>query len=443
MTDDRTPFGGDDLTDLEERLRAAFAQEVRDLEPGDQLDDIRAEVDAAERVAGRPRWLAPVGAAAAVAAIAVVAWTGLRPGTTPPAPVAPSPVSTTVSALPSPSPSAPTGTSTTAPPTATIPAPPSTATIPAPPSTATIPAPPSTATIPAPPSTATVPAPPSTATIPAPPSTATIPAPPPTATIPAPPSTATTAAPSAMKSFAVPAYFVMPYGKTSFGLVREYIGTQLPVGADAVTQATAALGVSLNAQPYTNTDGYLQLWPSGTSAEVTMTANEIQVVLSGPGVAGLAAEQQRIAVQQVVWAVTAGVQKDVPVRISVAGGGNIFETMPANVYKRPADAQSYQDLAPIWVDNPSRRQVLPAGAPVVVKGQACTFEAGYQWELKRGAALAKKGFGTVPAGACPVRGEYSIDLGKLPAGNYSIRVFASSAEDGSVHAQKVVSFSVT
>ncbi len=443
MTDDRTPFGGDDLTDLEERLRAAFAQEVRDLEPGDQLDDIRAEVDAAERVAGRPRWLAPVGAAAAVAAIAVVAWTGLRPGTTPPAPVAPSPVSTTVSALPSPSPSAPTGTSTTAPPTATIPAPPSTATIPAPPSTATIPASPSTATIPAPPSTATVPAPPSTATIPAPPSTATIPAPPPTATIPAPPSTATTAAPSAMKSFAVPAYFVMPYGKTSFGLVREYIGTQLPVGADAVTQATAALGVSLNAQPYTNTDGYLQLWPSGTSAEVTMTANEIQVVLSGPGVAGLAAEQQRIAVQQVVWAVTAGVQKDVPVRISVAGGGNIFETMPANVYKRPADAQSYQDLAPIWVDTPSRRQVLPAGAPVVVKGQACTFEAGYQWELKRGAALAKKGFGTVPAGACPVRGEYSIDLGKLPAGNYSIRVFASSAEDGSVHAQKVVSFSVT
>ncbi len=407
MTDDRTPFGGDDLTDLEERLRAAFAQEVRDLEPGDQLDDIRAEVDAGERGAGRPRWWAPVGAAAAVAAIAVVAWMGLRPGTTPPAPVAPSPVSTTVSALPSPSPSAPTGTSTTAPPTATIPVPPSTATIPAPPPTATIPVPPSTATIPAP------------------------------------PPTATTAAPSAMKSFAVPAYFVMPYGKTSFGLVREYIGTQLPVGADAVTQATAALGVSLNAQPYTNTDGYLQLWPSGTSAEVTMTANEIQVVLSGPGVAGLAAEQQRIAVQQVVWAVTAGVQKDVPVRISVAGGGNIFETMPANVYKRPADAQSYQDLAPIWVDTPSRRQVLPAGAPVVVKGQACTFEAGYQWELKRGAALAKKGFGTVPAGACPVRGEYSIDLGKLPAGNYSIRVFASSAEDGSVHAQKVVSFSVT
>ena len=443
MTDDRTPFGGDDLTDLEERLRFAFAQEVRDLEPGDQLDDIRAEVDAGERGAGRPRWWAPVGAAAAVAAIAVVAWMGLRPGTTPPAPVAPSPVSTTVSALPSPSSSAPTRTSTTAPPSTPNAALPSTATSPAPPPTATVPAPPSTATVPVPPSTATVPAPPPTATVPVPPSTATVPVPPSPPTVPVPPSTATTAAPSAMKSFAVPAYFVMPYGKTSFGLVREYIGTQLPVGADAVTQATAALGVSLNAQPYTNTDGYLQLWPSGTSAEVTMTANEIQVVLSGPGVAGLAAEQQRIAVQQVVWAVTAGVQKDVPVRISVASGGNIFETMPANVYKRPADAQSYQDLAPIWVDTPSRRQDLPAGAPVVVKGQACTFEAGYQWELKRGTALAKKGFGTVPAGACPVRGEYSIDLGKLPAGNYSIRVFASSAEDGSVHAQKVVSFSVT
>ncbi len=408
MSNDRTPFGGDDFTDIEERLRVALAQEVRGMEPGDRLDDIRAEVGAGGHGAGRPRWLAPFAAAAAVAAITVVAWIGLRPGTTPPVPVAPSTASATA-----------TGPVTSSAPTSTS----SVTTSSAPPSSATPPAPPSPATSPAPPSSATSPAPPSSATSPAPSSSATSPAPPLT------------------KPFAAPAYFVMPYGTNSLGLVREYIGTQLPVGADPAAQGTAALSVSLNAQPYTNTDGYLQLWPSGTSAKVSLTPNEIQVVLTGPGVTGLAAEQQRIAVQQVVWAVTAGVQKNVPVRISVAGGGKIFETVPAGVYQRPADAQAYQDLAPIWVDTPSRDQVLSAGAPVVVKGQACAFEANVQWELKRGNTVVNKGNTTASSG-CPQQGSWSVDLGTLPVGAYTFRAFELSAADGSLRAQKVVSFSV-
>jgi hypothetical protein len=237
----------------------------------------------------------------------------------------------------------------------------------------------------------------------------------------------------------VPAYFVQPYGKGGFGLVREYIGAQVPV--DPVGGGTAALNVSLNAQPYTNTDGYLQPWPSGTTGTVTMSSNEIQVLLSGPGIKGLAPEQQRIAVQQVVWAVTAGLQKNLPVRISVAAGGNIFETMPANVYKRPAAGLAYRDLAPIWVDSPSRDQVLLAGSPVVAKGQACTFEATVQWELKRGTSVVKADH-TMASSGCPQQGSWSVDLGALPAGSYTFRAFELSARDGSLRAQKVVSFSV-
>jgi len=383
MSGDRTPFGGEDFADIEERLRVALAQEAHDVEPGDRLDDIRAEVGAGARGAGRPRWLGPVGAAAAVAAIAVVAWLGLRPGTAPLTPVAPN----TATALPS----------TSSVPTATTTVPTATSTVP----TRTT----SVTTSPAPPSSANPPAPPATT------------------------------------SFALPAYFVQSYAKDHFGLVREYIGTQLPVGADAAAQGAAALNVSLNAQPYTNTDGYLQLWPSGTTAKVTVTVDDIQVVLSAPGVTGLAPEQQRIAVQQVVWAVTAGVQKNLPVRISVASGANIFDTMPPNVYKRPAADTAFMDLAPIWVDSPSRDQVLPAGALVIAKGQACTFEANVQWELKQGAKVVRSGHTTASSG-CPTQGSWSVDLGTPTAGTYTFRAFELRAADGSVRAQKVVSFSV-
>ncbi len=418
MSGDRTPFGGEDFADIEERLRVALAQEAHDVEPGDRLDDIRAEVGAGARGAGRPRWLGPVGAAAAVAAIAVVAWLGLRPGTAPLTPVAPN----TATALPSTS-SVPTATTTV--PTATTTVPTATTTVPT--ATSTVPTP--TTTVP----TATTTVPTATSTVPTRTTSVT--------TSPAPPSSANPPAPPATTSFALPAYFVQSYAKDHFGLVREYIGTQLPVGADAAAQGAAALNVSLNAQPYTNTDGYLQLWPSGTTAKVTVTVDDIQVVLSAPGVTGLAPEQQRIAVQQVVWAVTAGVQKNLPVRISVASGANIFDTMPPNVYKRPAADTAFMDLAPIWVDSPSRDQVLPAGALVIAKGQACTFEANVQWELKQGAKVVRSGHTTASSG-CPTQGSWSVDLGTPTAGTYTFRAFELSAADGSVRAQKVVSFSV-
>lgn len=240
----------------------------------------------------------------------------------------------------------------------------------------------------------------------------------------------------------MPVYFVGPYGNQKWGLVREFLTANLPAGADPAAKATAALNLALNAQPYTNTDGYLQPWPAGSSAQqVVVRPSEIEVVLSGPGVKGLTPEQQRVSVQQVVWTATAAVQQNLPVRISVAGGGPIFETMPPSVYKRPATTESYRDLAPIWVDTPSRDQVLPAGSPVVVKGQACTFEANVLWELRQGTTVVKKGNTTASSG-CPTQGSYSVDLGVLQPGAYQFRAFELSAKDGSLSAEKVVSFTV-
>ncbi len=363
MSNDRTPSSPDDFGDLEERLRVALTQEARDMEPHDRLDDIRSDVNAGASSGGRPRWLAPVGAAAAVAAIAAAAWIGLRPGSS--APV----VAATGSSSASVSPSSAASSATTA-------------------------------------------------------------------------TTSATTTPAPGPTQAVPAYFVSPYGSGKVGLVREFLPAPLQPGADVTAKVTAALNTALNAQPYVGTDGYLQPWPAGTTAStVGVSPAEITVELSAAGLPGLTPDQQRVSVQQVVWTATAAAGSNVPVRISVAGGGKIFDTMAANTYQRPASDQAYTDLAPVWVDNPSRGQVLPASAPVVVTGQACTFEANVVWELKQGGAVVKQG-NTTASIACPTQGSWSVDLGTLPAGDYTFRAFQVSQKDGSVDGQKVVSFSV-
>ncbi len=371
MSDERFGSGGNDFGDfgdLEERLRIALAQEARDIEPGDRLDDIRAEVDAAAR-GGRPAWLYPVAAAAAVAAIAVAAWIGLRP----PAPSVPA-GTTTSSVAVSRAPSSPSSSASTAPSSSAAPS--------------------------------------------------------------------TTEVPPSGTAQAVPAYFVAPYGEGKWGLVREFLSAALPAGATPEARATAALGLSLDARPYAGTDGYLQPWPAGTTVSSVVTrAGEIQVVLRGPGSTGLTAEQQRVSVQQVVWTVTAAMQQNLPVRVSVRGDGPIFETMPAGVYKRPPADTAYTDLAPVWVDSPSRGQVLPAAKPVLVQGQACVFEATVSWELTQGATVVRKGFTTASSG-CPLQGSWAVALGRLAPGDYQFRAFERSAKDGSVAAQKRVSFTV-
>ena len=101
----------------------------------------------------------------------------------------------------------------------------------------------------------------------------------------------------------------------------------------------------------------------------------------------------------------------------------------------------WRDLAPIWVVSPTRDEVPPRSKPVVVKGQATVFEATLAWQLTRGGASVRSGSAMASVGA-PERGDYSIDLGRLPAGEYTISVTEPSAKDGSVAAQATRSFTV-
>ncbi len=259
-----------------------------------------------------------------------------------------------------------------------------------------------------------------------------------------PSSTSTTTAPPAARTVSVPAYFVGPVGdaKPTYKLFREFVpATVTGTGDDATVQA--ALAAAINAQPFTNTDGYLIPWSGTQVTDVSVAPQLITITLSNAGPQGFGKEVERLAVQELVWTAQAAVGKGtIPVRFAVADGSDaLYGAFPTSkTYNRPPTDRSWEDLAPIWVTSPSRGQVLPAAKPVTVTGQATVFEATVQWQLSGAARRSGHAMATIGA---PGRGTYSIPLGTLAPGSYTIRVFEPSAKgDGSLVADKSVSFTV-
>jgi hypothetical protein len=255
----------------------------------------------------------------------------------------------------------------------------------------------------------------------------------------------TTSAPSATEAVSLPVYFVGPVGgdTTKYRLFREFLRATIPVGGGAANRVEAALGLAMNAQPFSNTDGYLQPWSGTRVTTASVTPEAIEVELSGPGAGGFDAETQRLAVQEIVWTAQAASQTSLLVRIRVADGSTtLFGSISTDQdFTRPPSDRLYEDVAPIWVTAPTRDQVLPAAKPVVVKGLAIVFEATVNWQLDRGTTQVSTGHATASIGA-PMQGAYSFSLGRLAAGDYTIRVRELSAQDGSVSAEKAVSFTV-
>jgi hypothetical protein len=255
-----------------------------------------------------------------------------------------------------------------------------------------------------------------------------------------------TGGPVATQPVSLPVYFVGPIGdsRNTVRLFREFIRDDVPTPVSDEAKAKAALALAMNAQPYSNTDGYLQPWSGTQVTSVTVTPDAITVGLSGPGAQGFDAETQRLAVQELVWTAQAAVGKGtIPVWFQLADGGTaLFGQLPVSQsYNRPPSDQYFTDLAPIWITSPARGAVLPAATPVTVTGQAIVFEANVAWQLKRGSTVVGSGNTTASIGA-PMQGTYSFSVGRLDPGTYSVRVYELSAADGSVAAEKVVSFTV-
>lgn len=246
----------------------------------------------------------------------------------------------------------------------------------------------------------------------------------------------------------LPVYFLGPIGdaKGTARLFREFLPAKLPAQASYADRAKAALTLALDAQPFSNTDGYLQPWSGESITSVEYAPEVIRVDLATPGnpSAVVGAENTRLAVQQLVWTAQAAIGKgNIPVRFTVQGQpARLFGSISTEQdFTRPAASESWRDLAPIWVTAPARDATLPAGSPVVAKGEATVFEANVSWELRKDTMALRSGTAMASIGA-PERGSYSIPLGRLSPGRYTLRVWEVSAKDGAVSAEDTVTFSV-
>lgn len=244
-------------------------------------------------------------------------------------------------------------------------------------------------------------------------------------------------------SWAMPVYEVVTGTSTLPWLLnRAFVAVPDPGDREARAQAaiTALLsGTTAEGTPISVYNAQ-HPWVAGTTAKVVVTDTQIGIVLSQPGATGLSTDKQRIAVQSLVWTATAAAQLTVPVRVEVAGGQGAFASKPAGSYARPDPSASYTDLVPIWVDAPTPGAALKS--PVTVTGQACVFEAQFAWELLQGTTKVASGNTTASIG-CPDYGTYSIPLGTLAPGSYTIRAYDVSMKDGSIAYETRVPFTVS
>ena len=405
MNTDPTPLDPDEaarraaaLRETEASLRRSLGAEAGRIEPDDRLASILTEAHVETVGHGTRRWLAPAAAAAAALLLAGTVWAVNRPtGTTP---VGGPTVATVATGTSSVSPTTPGTTPAT--------------------------------------TTGTSPPPSSAPTAGPAPTTVTVgPTGPPTAA----PTTGT--APPVTTTVTVPVYYLGPVvaGSERLRLFREFVPTAVPAPVTPGGKALAALRLALGSTGAAATTGYASPWIAADPRSVTVGDGRITVALSR-GLSTTPAGGAELAIQQIVWTVQAAVgQGALPVRITVPGDGELAPGLSSTrTWNRPTDPVEVASiLAPVWVDEPFRGEVVTAGRPLTVKGVASTFEATVEWELLRDGAVVDEGFTTATIGA-PGRGTYSFETEALTPGAHVLRVFESSAKDGSVAAEQRVPF---
>jgi len=239
--------------------------------------------------------------------------------------------------------------------------------------------------------------------------------------------------PPATTVAAVPVYYVGPVvaGGDRFRLFREFVPARVTAPATREGKALAALRLAAGAPP--EGSSYSSPWSGVTVESVTLGSDAITVRLSS----GTTSDTP-LAAEQLGWTAQAALGAALPVRFELAdGGGEVSPGHPvSSSFTRPTDPIAVLDhVAPVWVDEPARGSVVKAGSPLTVKGIASTFEANVEWELLRDGRRVDQGF-TTASEAAPARGAYRFTTNQpLQSGAYVVRVFESSANDGSTVAE--------
>jgi hypothetical protein len=239
----------------------------------------------------------------------------------------------------------------------------------------------------------------------------------PTPSTPSTPSASGTAAPSATGP-KLPVYW-LGASKTRLWLYREFVPTSAVAPAD---RATAALTAMLSGPPAD--PDYSTPW-HGSPVTVQVGDHEITVNLTAAAFANpdVNAERARLAVQQLVYTVTAATQQSVPVRILVDGRSG-YEAWGRLRLGEPVSRDS-SAVASIWVTDPQQGQRV--GSPVTVDGVGSAFEGTLAWEVTSAGGQVVDS-GTTQGGA-QTPAPFSFTL-RLPPGTYTLTVWSPDESSG-------------
>lgn len=250
-------------------------------------------------------------------------------------------------------------------------------------------------------------------------------------------SSSAASSPAVERTVAVPVYWLGPE-RSTFRLFREFEAVPASQASDPGGKAQAAASLALSGTPAD--PSYFSPWATGSAATVTLTGSGIDVELNAAAAGTeMSTQTANIALAQLVWTVTAAAGENVPVTFSVAGGGPLASGVSLAQPFTRADP-SYTVLAAIWVVSPQQGETV--SSPVTVTGEATVYEATVQWQLSQDGTVLRSGVTTASAGG-PARGDWTVDLGDLPAGTYTFRAYADSpAGNGTLQGQDTKQFTV-
>lgn len=238
-----------------------------------------------------------------------------------------------------------------------------------------------------------------------------------------PSATPTTAAPTPTGTSARPVYWLRDTDPAGPRLYREFVARPETDGP-----ARDALEVMLAGAP-TDPD-YTSLWPQGTQVLSVVRDGDLATVdLSREALDGQAgAEFEAMSVQQLVHTVTAA-EPEIA-RVALRFGGQTEESLWGHVtVSEPITrAPAVETLGPVWILTPTEGGTIARGAEF--GGEATVFEATVSWEWEQDGAVVAEGFSTATEGG-PGRGSWTATV-DVPPGEYVLRAFESSAQDGRV-----------
>jgi hypothetical protein len=215
----------------------------------------------------------------------------------------------------------------------------------------------------------------------------------------------------------VPVYAIRLNGSDG-RLVREF--RTVPARGDRAASAVAALALAPVDPDYTT------FWRRPSRVDVDVLADRIVVDLSHDAFGNTnigTAVLPAVAIQQLVWTVTAATGKNLPVSVLVDGRTGYLAW--DSVRLGSPMQREIAHRAPVWVDSPADRGVLRTGTQHVT-GQGSGFEATFIYRVTSGSRVVTHGFVTgSPAGDSYGWWTFDIPL-HLAAGSYTITVTADN-----------------